>query len=210
MTNNIGQILITKKIITESQLDAALERKKIEPQKYLVQILCEMGIPQSKLISTLYYSNKRKPVGQILVDTNIISAEQLHKVLLEQKKLRNNRIRKPLATLLVDMRLINEDSYVNTLSVHFSMPVVSLKNYKVAGTLQKAIGEQYALRHRIVVLEDTPQRVVVALAEPHLFVFEELERGLPSGKLILFCIARSSEIENCLDSKYDPFSRSRY
>jgi hypothetical protein len=210
MTNNIGQILITKKIITEAQLDAALERKKIEPQKYLVQILCEMGIPQSKLISTLYYHNKRKPVGEILVDMNIISAEQLHKVLLEQKKLRDNRIRKPLATLLADMRLINEDSYVNALSVHFSMPVVSLKNYKVAGTLQKAIGEQYALRHRIVVLEDAPQRVVVALAEPHLFVFEELERGMSSGKQILFCIARSSEIEYCLDSKYDPFSRSRY
>ncbi len=210
MKNNIGQILITKKIITEAQLDAALERKKTEPQKYLVQILCEMGIPQSKLIGTLYYSNKRKPVGQILVDLNIISTDQLHEVLIEQKKLRERRIRKPLATLLVDMRLINEDSYVNALSVHFSMPVVSLTNFKVAETLQKAIGEQYALRHRIVVLEDSPQKVVVALAEPHLFVFEELERGLPSGKQILFCIAKSSEIENCLDARYDPFSRARY
>lgn len=210
MKNNIGQILITKKIITEEQLNAALEKKQLEPQKYLVQILCEMGIPQSKLIGTLYYSNKRKPVGQILVDLQIISAEQLHKVLLEQKKLRERRIRKPLATLLADMRLISEDDYVNALSVHFSMPVVSLDKFKVTETLQRAIGEQYALRHRIVVLEHTPRKVVVALAEPHLLVFEELERGLPSGKQILFCIARSSAVEHCLDSKYDPFSKVRY
>lgn len=210
MSTNIGQILVTKNIISQSQLDAALARKNQDPEKYLGQILCEMGVSQSKIIKALYYSNKRKKIGQILVDMNVISANQLQIVLEEQKRLQKNRIRKPIGTLLVEKRIIDEDSYVNALSVHFSMPVISLKGYVASESLQKAIGEKYAMEQRIVVLENGPTRIIAAIAEPSLFVFEEIERGLPPGKKLMFCVAKASEIAYCLKMKEDPYSNARY
>ncbi len=208
MPDKIGQILVAKKVITAFDLSEAMERKKREPNKYLGQILCEMGLPQSKIIKGIYYSNKRKQLGQILVELNIITAEQLNDNLLQQKYLKNRGIYTPLGTLLAKNRIISEENYIDALSAHFSMPIVSLKDYKVSPSLQKAIGEEYALKNRIVVLSNSPLKVTVAMAEPHLFVFENLEKAMPKGKYIMFCLARASEIEDCLDKKYDPYEHT--
>src|SRR5208283_5729889 len=83
-SNMIGQILVKKKVITEFDLGVAMERKKLEPNKYLGQILCEMGFPQSKIMKAIYYSNKRKKLGEILVELDIITATQLHDILSHQ------------------------------------------------------------------------------------------------------------------------------
>lgn len=205
-SNKLGQILVAKKIITVSDLSEAMERKKLEPHKYLGQILCEMGFPQSIIMKNIYFSNKRKKLGEILVELNIITTQQLEDVLVQQENQKNCGLHKYLGALLAKNKVISEENYIRALSAHFSMPVVSLKNFKVFPTLQKAIGEQYALRNRIVVLSNSPEKVGVAIAEPHISIFEHLEKAMPKGKYILFCLARSSEIENCLDDAYDPFS----
>lgn len=205
-SNKLGQILVAKKIITVSDLSEAMERKNLEPHKYLGQILCEMGFPQSIIMKNIYFSNKRKRLGEILVDLNIITAQQLQDVLVEQENHKNYGMHKFLGALLAKKKVISEENYIRALSAHFSMPVVSLKDFKVFPTLQKAIGEQYALRNRIVVLSNSPQKVGVAIAEPHISIFEYLEKAMPRGKYILFCLARASEIEYCLDDAYDPFT----
>ena len=156
MPDKIGQILVTKKVITAFDLSEALKRKEREPNKYLGQILCEMGLPQSKIVKEIYYSNKRKQLGQILFERNIITEAQLNNNLLQQKDLRNRGIYTPLGTLLVKNRVISEKNYMDALSAHFSIPIVSLKDYEVSPSLQKAIGEEYALKNRIVVLSNSP------------------------------------------------------
>ena len=204
-SNKIGQILVAKKIITVSDLSEAMEKKNQEPHKYLGQILCEMGFPQSIIMKSIYFSNKRKKLGEILVELNIITMEQLKDALLQQDNHKNCGIHKYLGALLAKNRAVSEVNFMRALSAHFSMPIVSLKNFKVFPTLQKVIGEQYALRNRIVVLSNSPQKVGVAIAEPHLSIFEYLEKAMPKDKYILFCLARASEIENCLDDAYDPY-----
>ena len=210
MGESIGQILLKKKIITESQLQTALDRQAHDKKKYLGQILGEMGIPQSKILRALQFSNKRQQIGQILEDMKLVTPEQLQGALAEQNRLQKENIRKPLGAVLVSMGIINEDSYVNALSAHYSMPIVSLKGFMVAESFQRAIGEQYALRSRIVVVENSPYRIIAAIAEPNLLIFEEIEKGLPSGKSIIFCIAKATEIELALNMKYDPYVTSGY
>lgn len=129
-SDKIGQILVSNKIITESDLNEAIERKKREPHKYLGQILCEMGLPQFKIIKEIYQSSKRKQLGQILVEQNIINAVQLDNILLEQEHLTYCGEYKHLGALLTEKGIINEDDYLKALSAHFSIPIVSLKDYK--------------------------------------------------------------------------------
>ena len=66
------------------------------------------------------------------------------------------------------------------------------------------------LRNRIVVVENSPYRIIAAIAEPDLLIFEEIEKGLPSGKSIVFCIAKATEIELALNMKYDPYITGGY
>ena len=209
-STKIGQILVAKKIIEPSDLDEAMRRKKKEPHKYLGQILCEMGFPQSIIMKNIYFSNKRKKLGEILVELNMITPVQLEEILELQQSQKSYGRHQHLGTLLARKRIINEQDYMKALSAHFSMPVVSLKGFSVYPTMQKAIGEKYALKNRLVVLSNSTQKVGVAMAEPHLSVFEHLEKAMPRGKYILFCIARASEIETCLDTAYDPFNHLPY
>ncbi|MHB8138814.1 MAG: GspE/PulE/PilB domain-containing protein, partial [Smithellaceae bacterium] len=204
-SDKIGQILVSKKIITEADLKEALERKKREPNLYLGQILCEMGFPQSRIMKGLYYSNKRKKLGEILVELNIITEGQLNDILKQQKQHKNCGIHQHIGTLLTKNKTISEKNYINALSAHFNMPIVDLKDFRVSPSLQKAIGEQYALRNRIVVLSNRPGKLTVAIAEPHLSFFDYLEKAMPKGKHILFCLAKASEIEHCLDNTYNPY-----
>ncbi len=209
-SNKIGQILLSKGIISESDLKVAMDMKKRAPDKYLGQILCEIGLPQSKIMQGLYYSNKRKKLGEIFVELDILTREQLNDVLDQQKQQKYFGVHKNLGTLLAKSKMISEKDYVHALSAHFSMPIVSLKGYTVSRTLQKAIGEQYALKNRIVVLNNSARKVTVAIADPHLSVFEYLEKATPKEKHIVFCIAKSSEIEKCLDNVYDYYRYVRY
>jgi hypothetical protein len=206
----IGQILVKKKVITELDLGVAMKMKKLEPKKYLGQILCEMGCPQSKIMKAIYYSNKRKKLGEILVELNIITATQLHDLLLYQTHQRQLGNPYHLGSILAYKGIISEKNYITALSAHFSMPLVSLKGFKVSSKLQKAVGEKYAWRERIVVLKNDDREVSVALADPHLYFFENLEKLIPEGKYLTFCLARASEIEACLENILtDPWHLSR-
>ncbi len=199
-SNMIGQILVKKKVITEFDLGVAMERKKLEPNKYLGQILSEMGCPQSKIMKAIYYSNKRKKLGEILVELNIITATQLHDLFSHQTHQKQLGNPQNLGSILAYKGIISEENYLTALSAHFSMPLVSLKGFKVSSELQKAVGEKYAWRERIVVLKNNDRGVAVAIADPNLSVFENLEKLIPEGKYLTFCLARSSEIAACLEN----------
>ena len=208
-TEKIGQILLAKKIINERDLDEALKRKRQDPDKYLGQILCEMGLPQSRIIKGIHYSSKRKLLGQVLVELNIITAAQLNDKLQQQTHLKHRGLHIPLGTLLADSGVISEEHYIHALSAHFSMPIVMLKDYEINPSLQKVIGEKYALENHIIVLSNSKMKVTAAMADPHLSVIETLEKALPRGKNIIFYLARGSEIEDCLNKKYAPSRKSK-
>lgn len=197
-SDKIGQILVKKNIITAFDLREAMRLKKRQPDKYLGQILCEMGFPQSRIMNGIYLSNKRKRLGEILVDMNLITSEQLQDLLQQQQDLKRKGKHAYLGALLVKNRIISEENYVNALSAHFSMPVVSLKDYQVSPDLQKALGEHYTAENRIVVLNNGELKMIVAIAEPHLSVFDYLEKAIPKGKHIIFWLAKGSEIDACL------------
>ena len=58
---------------------------------------------------------------------------------------------------------------------------------------------------RRVLSDDCIREVIAALFNR---IGENLEKQMPKGKYILFCLARASEIEDCLDKKYDPYERT--
>jgi len=207
----LGQILIEKNIISQNQLDLALRRQKDQKGKYLGQILIEMGaVSQEKLNKLLDAFNKRKKIGEILVDLQVITFQQLDEALRRQSDLLKKGIRKPLGAVVLEMRYTDYDSYLKALSIHFNMPIVSLENFFPTPALQKVLGEKYALKKGVVVLENTPARIKLALAEPTHYTVEEIEKALPFGKVVEFYLANPNEVDSCLRKKFDPFALTRY
>ena len=210
MEKTLGQILVEKNIISPEQLALALSRQKQEKGKYLGQILIEMGVSQEKINKALDSFNKRKPIGQILLDLEVINPKQLEEALEKQKELQKKTLRKPLGMLLVEMGYTTYYNYLNALSKHFNMPIVPLKNFLLSPSLQQSIGERYAQQQRIVVLENSRDKIKLALAEPTHYILDEIRRNFTANKNVEFCLASPSEIENCLKNYSDPFFLNSY
>jgi len=207
----LGQILVDKGIISREQLDRALQIKAEQPKKYLGEILFEMGVSQEKINRALYYSNKRKTIGEILVDQKLITPEQLEEALSKQKKIKEKwGHTRPLGLLLIELGYINSRGYLTALSKHFNMPILSMKDYQPNPQLQKVIGERYAMERKIIVLENSAKTIKLVLADPSAQVIEELQKAIPPGKAMEFYLAGYGEIDESLRRVADPFSFTQY
>ncbi len=206
----IGEILLDKGIISRSQLDIALKRQNSGKGKYLGQILMEMGVPQEKITQILIYSNKRKRIGEILIDLGVITAEELEKVLEKQKQLKEKNIYKPLGILVVESGYTTNPIYLKVLSKHFNMPIESLTHFIPCPSLQRSIGEKFAHKNRIMVLENKPNSVKLGLPEPTPQILDELRRIFPPGKKVEFYLVSPYDIEKCYKMLLNPFSMNRY
>ena len=204
----LGQILMERNVICETELELALGRQRVEKGKYLGQILLEMGVPQDEINKALDAFYIRKRIGQVLVDSGVITAQQLEEALERQRNLRKEGIRKPLATLLVEAGYISQTGYLKALSKFFNMPIIALTELLPAPALQKVVGEKYAKRNMVVVMENNAAIIKLALAEPTFYIMEELKKSLPIGKRIEFYVAHPSEIRTYL-KKIDPLNRMR-
>jgi len=203
----LGQILIAKGVISQRQLDLALKIKDVQPDKYLGEILFQIGVPQQKINQALYYFHKRKTIGGILIDQQLISAEQLEEALSKQKNIKEKQNQtRPLGLLLIEMGYINISGYLTALSKHFNMPILTLKSHEPSPHLQKIIGERYAMEHKIIVLENSVDLIKLVLAEPSIQLMEELRKAVPSGKKIEFYLASHSMIDECFLKRAAPIS----
>jgi hypothetical protein len=208
----LGQILVERNIISPVHLQRALDRqKKLNGKyKYIGEILLEMGIAQEKINEALDASGKRKHLGEILIDLGILTPDQLRQALEKQRQLARMDIRRPLGKLLVEMGYTNYETLLTALSKHFNMPIISLRGFFPSPALQKAVGEAYALKHKIVVLENDVGKIRLALAEPNPLVMDELRRAFPHGKRVEFYLANPMEMDFCRRQKFDPFLASHY
>lgn len=211
MDKTLGQILVENRVISQAQLDLALRLQKQQKGKYLGQILIEMGyVSQGKINKFLDTYHKRKRIGEILLDLQIINSQQLNEALQKQKELLQKRIRRPLGMVVLELGYTGYDRYLQALSKHFNMPIISLEHFFPTPSLQKALGEKYAFKNRIVVLENTDTKIKLALAEPTPYTMEEIQRAFPCGKIVEFYLANPYEVDTCLRKKFDPFALTRY
>jgi len=196
----LGKILLEKSIITPEQLSWALERQRLENGKYLGQIFLEMGIFQDEIHRALDSYHKRKKIGEILVDSKILTSTQLEEALRKQKELKEGR--KPLGKILLDLGFINYEQYLQALARHFIMQRISLKEFVPSQALQSLLGENYAFMKKIIVLQNEDEKIKLALSEPTIVLMQEIQKFGPEGKRIEFYLAKSAEIDPCLEKLY--------
>jgi hypothetical protein len=195
----LGQALVANGVMSQEQLDFALMLKDAQPDKYLGEILIQIGIPQEKINKALYYSNRRKTIGEILVDQGLISPAQLEAALSKQRHIKKTwELTKTLGQLLIEMGYINSRSLLTALSKQFNMPILSVKNYMPNAEFQKVIGKRYASEQKILVLDNSPTTIKLVLAEPSIQIIEELKKFIPPGKSVEFYLASYGEIDECL------------
>ncbi len=159
----LGHLLIKHRLITEAQLDEALEvQQALRTYKPIGQILVERGVvSQSDLEAILDLYRKRSRLGETLVKGQVITAEQLALAINEQKKLGLR-----LGETLMKLNFITEEGLRRALSSQLNIPFVDLNAYALDPRLTKLINRNYAKKHLVVPVCMNGDTVTLAMEDP--------------------------------------------
>lgn len=138
----------------------------------------------------------KQKLGEILVNFNYITQEELEEVINLQEK-----NEKRLGELLVDEGYITETELNQVLEFQLEIPYVDLSKFNLNPGLAEYFPEQLADKYKAVPLEEEKNRLKVAMTDPSdLVAIDDLERA--AGIKIKPVIANTKDINRALGIIY--------
>ena len=135
-------------------------------------------------------------LGDLLVQQDIISEEQLMQALAAQKE-----SGRKLGFMLIELGLVTENQLLSFLSQHLKVPLVDISQHNVSVAAVNMLPEVQARRHRALVLEDKGDRLLVAMSDPaDLAAIDVLTRLLP--KPIDVAVVSDTQLIQAYDNFY--------
>ncbi|MGE5664049.1 MAG: ATPase, T2SS/T4P/T4SS family [Deltaproteobacteria bacterium] len=139
---------------------------------------------------------QKKRLGELLVETGLISKENIDKALAAQ-----HSMGKRLGEVIVEMGLATEEEIAQALAVQLGVPLLDLTETPVEPQAIELIAEKVARRHLIVPIVVEQGQLHVAMADP--LSFEALEDvRFASGYTIKASVATRSQILWAIDHHY--------
>ncbi|MDP2167660.1 MAG: type IV-A pilus assembly ATPase PilB [Thermodesulfovibrionales bacterium] len=110
-------------------------------------------------------------LGQILINSTIITEEQLKQALAIQKK-EGGR----LGTNLVKLGYVSEEKLVTFLSKQFGVPAVNLGSYKIDPAVLKLIPQEMAKKYMIMPVARVGATLTIAMSDPsNVFAIDDVK-----------------------------------
>jgi type IV pilus assembly protein PilB len=138
----------------------------------------------------------KKLVGEILIDSGVITRTQLEEALARQKE-----TKKLLGETLVEMGYAFEEDIAGAVSAQYRIPYLPLKHHEVDRELLNLIPREVALRHRCFPVDKVGGVLTVAMEDPlDARAVEEIESE--SQCKVLCYVSTPSEILAAIEEHY--------
>ena len=135
-------------------------------------------------------------LGEILIQQNLLSPEQLEQALVEQK-----RTGRKLGRVFIDSGFVTEKQISEALARQLNIPFIDLSQFNVQSQIVQKLPEAQARRFRAVLLEDRGSTFFVGMADPSdLFAYDELVRVLKRD--IELAVVQESMLLQVVDRTY--------
>lgn len=135
-------------------------------------------------------------LGEILIQQNLLSPEQLEQALVEQK-----RTGRKLGRVFIDSGFVTEKQISEALARQLNIPFIDLSQFNVQSQIVQKLPEAQARRFRAVLLEDRGSTYFVGMADPSdLFAYDELVRVLKRD--IELAVVQESMLLQVVDRTY--------
>jgi MSHA biogenesis protein MshE len=135
-------------------------------------------------------------LGEILIQQNLLSAEQLDRALAEQK-----RTGRKLGRVFIDSGFVTEKQISEALARQLAIPFIDLSAYNINAQDVQKLPEAQARRFRALVLEDKGHTFLIGMADPSdLFAYDEITRVLKRD--IELAVVQESALLQVVDRTY--------
>ncbi|WNF21890.1 ATPase, T2SS/T4P/T4SS family [Mesobacillus jeotgali] len=138
----------------------------------------------------------RKRLGDLLVDTELITAEQL------QEALNNKAEGQKLGDALLQQGLITEQQLIEVLEFQLGIPHISLYRYPFDTKLLTLVPKDLAKRNLVIPLKKEGDKLFVAMADPMDFITVD-DLRLSTGFHVETAIATKDDILRAINKYYD-------
>lgn len=137
-----------------------------------------------------------KRLGDVLIDKELITPEQLQIAITKQKQLG-----KKLGSTLVELGFLSHERLAAALAEQLHLPMVQIRGYSFDEQLTKLLPQATARRLQALVLEDKAGSLLVTVSDPvDLQIYDELVRVLRRD--VLLAVSPADQIQAALDRVY--------
>lgn len=141
---------------------------------------------------------KRKKIGEVLVETGIITKDQLTKAIAFQKN-RNKRLGK----ILIELGYVSEKQIADALSKVLSVPLVNCNEFNVTDEFKTFVPKDLAERKIIMPLEVKNNVLFLAMADP--LDWETIDMlAFSTGMKIKTAVTYESNLLEAIEKLYSP------
>lgn len=138
----------------------------------------------------------RKRLGDLLVESGVISREQLEFVLQNKPK------EEKLGDYLIRENLLTEQQLIEVLEIQLGIPQISISQFVIEPDLVHLIPKELAKRSILMPLSREKNKLLIAMADPNdYFAIEEVR--MATGCQIETCIATKDELNRAISKYYD-------
>lgn len=162
ITKRLGELLIEQGLISQEQLDEALEMQKMFPDQTVGQLLCRLGyIRESDLSLVLDQKNKRRKLADIMLKEGLLDQQKLSQA---RELSRQNDI--PLERALLKLRFVDEEQLARSVATQYDLPYVEINSLSLDPGLSRYISSVYAQKHLLVPISMIGNTLTLAMAQP--------------------------------------------
>lgn len=138
----------------------------------------------------------RKRIGDLLVESGLISEEQLQNALKEQRELKMR-----LGDVLITRNYITEQQLIEVLEFQLGIPHIQLYRQKIETKIINIIPKKLAEQHLVLPIRTEGNKLIVAMADPlDYFAIDELR--MTTGLRIEPTIASKDELTRAIKRYY--------
>lgn len=138
------------------------------------------------------------PLGELLVEVNVITREQLDEAL----KLQSGSGGKPIGDVLLSMGYITERQLMKALEYRYKIPFVDLASMDIAPEMSQYISHETAKKYTLVAIDKRDNRLTVATTDP--MNFQALDDVKLESKMELkLVLATASDIRSAIIGLYE-------
>ncbi|PLY40737.1 MSHA biogenesis protein MshE [Janthinobacterium sp. ROICE36] len=135
-------------------------------------------------------------LGEILVQQELLTEQQLGQALTEQK-----RSGRKLGRVFVEHGFVTEEQISGALARQLDIPYINLKFFNINPELVRLLPETQARRFRALVMEDRREGLLVGMSDPtDLFAYDEISRLVK--RHIELAVVNETEVLQAIDRIY--------
>ena len=137
-------------------------------------------------------SKVRRKIGEILIEDGLLSKAQLEEALAYQHD--NGGL---IGRILVDRKLVDEESLISALGRQSKVPYIPLKNYSINPDMADLLKADFCHENTIVAFDCDHKKVYIATADPLSDGMIEKIQTM-TGRIPQVFLSRISEILNAI------------